>query len=163
RLDTTGGGGPRVLERAHAGEASTNLLSPFVFAGRVWWVRESTDEPNRYRRWRISTARYEQATVPATRRYTIAIAPQSVSSVFWSQERAPSVSDVRGGCLPGGSEPPCQVGGEGSLGAGEGAFQRAPPAEVPVIGRRVGHGRTSVRAIVADRRPAASVAETTKR
>ena len=112
RLDTVGGD-HRSSDQTTTGEAGRNLLSAFVFAGRVWWVSEATDATNRYRRQRISGGAVESATIPGTRRYTIAIAPQSASSVFWAQERAPSVADAAGGCAAGSDQPPCRVAGDG--------------------------------------------------
>jgi hypothetical protein len=65
----------------------------------VWWVHETTSGPqHEYRRWRISTEKLERAQLPASRQATLSIAPQSVSSVYWSQ------------C----SSATCLIGGDGS-------------------------------------------------
>jgi hypothetical protein len=80
RLDTTTGG-HELLEFT---TGANRLRSAFVFAGRVWWA--SIGNPLRvYRRWRIANRGLEQADIPASRLPTLAIAPQSVTSVFWSQ------------------------------------------------------------------------------
>ena len=115
RFDTTGGGERQLLEFQTRTEQARHVLSAFVFSGRIWWVSQATDGLNTYRRWRISRSKLEQASVPGSRRYTIGIAPQSASSVFWSQERAPSVANTSGGCAAGSDEPPCQIGGDGSI------------------------------------------------
>jgi hypothetical protein len=97
RLDTTTGG-HRLLEFTTGQDVANRVVSAFVFAGRVWWVHEATDGQHVYRRWRISTEKLEQAAIPPSLRPTLGIAPQSVSSVYWSQ------------C---GATPPCSVGGDG--------------------------------------------------
>lgn len=97
RLDTTTGG-HTLLEFTTGQGVGNRVVNAFVFAGRVWWAHETTGGPqHEYRRWRIATERLERAPIPATRRPTLAIAPQSVSSVYWSQ------------C--GGAA--CQIGGDG--------------------------------------------------
>jgi hypothetical protein len=64
----------------------------------VGWVHETTSGPQHvYRRWRISTEKLEQAEIPAARQRTLAIAPQSISSIYWSQ------------CGDAG----CRIGGDG--------------------------------------------------
>jgi hypothetical protein len=98
RLDTTTGG-HALLEFTTGQGVGNRVLSAFVFAGRVWWVHETTGGPqHEYRRWRIATEKLERAAIPATRQPTLAIAPQSVSSVYWSQ------------CVA-----VCQIGGDGSV------------------------------------------------
>lgn len=116
RFDTTGGGERELLDSTSRGEASREVLSAFVFNGRIWWAHTADREQglSTYRRWQISASKLEQAVVPPRRGDTIGIAPQSASSVFWSQERAPSVADTTGGC-EGIDEPPCQIGGDGSI------------------------------------------------
>ncbi|MDA0162994.1 hypothetical protein OM076_22165 [Solirubrobacter ginsenosidimutans] len=95
RLDTTTGG-HTLLEFTTGQGVGNRVVSAFVFSGRVWWVHETTSGPQHvYRRWRISTEKLEQAEIPATRQRTLAIAPQSVSSVYWSK-----CGDA--GCLIGG-------------------------------------------------------------
>jgi hypothetical protein len=85
RLDTTTGG-HTLLEFTTGQGVGNRVRSAFVFAGRVWWVHETASGPqHEYRRWRISTERLERAEIPATRQATLSIAPQSVSSVYWSQ------------------------------------------------------------------------------
>lgn len=84
RLDTTTGG-HRLLEFTTRQGAGNRVVSAFVFSGRVWWVHEATEGQHVYRRWRISTERLEQAQIPPSRRPTLGVAPQSVSSVYWSQ------------------------------------------------------------------------------
>jgi hypothetical protein len=98
RLDTTTGG-HTLLEFTTGQGVGNRVLSAFVFAGRVWWVHETTSGPqHEYRRWRISTEKLERAAIPASRQATLAIAPQSVSSVYWSQCSAAA----------------CLIGGDGS-------------------------------------------------
>jgi hypothetical protein len=95
RLDTTTGG-HALLEFTTGQRVGNRVVSAFVSSGRVWWVHETTSGPQHvYRRWRISTEKLEQAEIPATRQRTLAIAPQSVSSVYWSQCGG-------SGCLVGG-------------------------------------------------------------
>jgi hypothetical protein len=95
RLDTTTGG-HALLEFTTGQGVGNRVVSAFVFAGRVWWAHETTGGPQHaYRRWRISTEKLEQAEIPASRQPTLAIAPQSVSSVSWSQCGAAA-------CLVGG-------------------------------------------------------------
>jgi hypothetical protein len=85
RLDTTTGG-HTLLEFTTGQGAGNRVLSAFVFSGRVWWVHETTSGPqHEYRRWRISTEKLERAQLPASRQPTLSIAPQTVSSVYWSQ------------------------------------------------------------------------------
>ena len=98
RLDTTTGG-HTLLEFTTGQGAGNRVVSAFVFASRVWWAHETTTGPQHiYRRWRIGTEKLEQAEIPASRQPTLAIAPQSVSSVYWSQ------------C---GGSAACLVGGDG--------------------------------------------------
>jgi hypothetical protein len=97
RLDTTTGG-HTLLEFTTGQGVGNRVVSAFVFSGRVWWVHETTSGPQHsYRRWRISTEKLEQAEIPAARQRTLAIAPQSVSSLYWSQ------------CGDAG----CRIGGDG--------------------------------------------------
>jgi hypothetical protein len=85
RLDTTTGG-HTLLEFTTGQGVGNRVLSAFVFSGRVWWVHETTSGPqHEYRRWRISTEKLERAPIPADRQPTLAIAPQSISSLYWSQ------------------------------------------------------------------------------
>jgi hypothetical protein len=95
RLDTTTGG-HALLEFTTGQGVGNRVLSAIVFAGRVWWAHETTRGPQHvYRRWRISTEKLEQAEIPASRQPTLAIAPQSISSLYWSQCSG-------SGCLIGG-------------------------------------------------------------
>jgi hypothetical protein len=85
RLDTTTGG-HELLEFTTGQGRGERVVNAFVFAGRVWWAHETDTGPlHRYRRWRIATRKLEEADIPADRKPTASIAPQSVSSVYWSQ------------------------------------------------------------------------------
>jgi hypothetical protein len=85
RLDTTTGG-HELLEFTTGQGRGERVLNAFVFAGRVWWAHETDTGPqHEYRRWRIANRRLERAAIPADRQPTVSIAPQSVSSVYWSQ------------------------------------------------------------------------------
>jgi hypothetical protein len=85
RLDTTTGG-HTLLEFTTGQGRGERVVNAFVFAGRVWWAHETDTGPlHRYRRWRIATEKLEEADIPAERQPTLSIAPQSVSSVYWSQ------------------------------------------------------------------------------
>ncbi|WP_028066087.1 hypothetical protein [Solirubrobacter soli] len=85
RLDTTTGG-HRLLEFTTDQGRGERVVNAFVFAGRVWWAHETDTGPlHRYRRWRIATEKLEEADIPNDRQPTLSIAPQSASSVYWSQ------------------------------------------------------------------------------
>jgi hypothetical protein len=85
RLDTTTGG-HELLEFTTGQGRGERVVNAFVFAGRVWWAHETDTGPlHRYRRWRIAKRRLEEADIPADRQPTLGIAPQSASSVYWSQ------------------------------------------------------------------------------
>jgi hypothetical protein len=85
RLDTTSGG-HTLLEFTTGQGRGERVVDAFVFAGRVWWAHETDTGPlHRYRRWRIATEKLEEADIPAGRQPTLSIAPQSASSVYWSQ------------------------------------------------------------------------------
>jgi len=85
RLDTTTGG-HMLLEFTTGQGRGERVVNAFVFAGRVWWAHETDTGPqHEYRRWRIRTEKLERAAIPAGRQPTLSIAPQSVSSVYWSQ------------------------------------------------------------------------------
>jgi hypothetical protein len=85
RLDTTTGG-HTLLEFTTGQGRGERVVNAFVFAGRVWWAHETDTGPlHEYRRWRIARMKLERAPIPADRRPTLSIAPQSVSSVYWSQ------------------------------------------------------------------------------
>ena len=85
RLDTTTGG-HTLLEFTTGQGRGERVVNAFVFAGRVWWAHETDTGPqHEYRRWRISTEKLERAPIPGDRQPTTWIAPQSVSSVYWSQ------------------------------------------------------------------------------
>jgi hypothetical protein len=85
RLDTTTGS-HELLEFTTGQGRGERVVNAFVFAGRVWWAHETDSGPlHEYRRRRIATRELERAPIPADRRPTLAIAPQSASSVYWSQ------------------------------------------------------------------------------
>src|SRR4051794_10060048 len=85
RLDTTTGSHD-LLEFTTGQGTGERVVSAFVFAGRVWWAHETDSGPlHEYRRWRIATRKLERAAIPADRRPTLSIAPQSVAGVYWSQ------------------------------------------------------------------------------
>ena len=95
RLDTTTGG-HELLEFTTGQGRGERVVNAFVFSGRMWWAHETDTGPlHEYRRWRISKRKLERAPIPADRQPTLSIAPQSVSSVYWSQ--------------------PNRVGGDGSV------------------------------------------------
>jgi hypothetical protein len=85
RLDTTTGG-HTLLEFTTGQGRGERVVNAFLFAGRVWWAHETDTGPlHRYRRWRIATEKLEEADIPADRQPTLSIAPQSVTSLYWSQ------------------------------------------------------------------------------
>jgi hypothetical protein len=85
RLDTTTGG-HELLEFTTGQGRGERVVNAFVFNGRVWWAHETDTGPlHEYRRWRISRRELERAAIPAERQPTLSIAPQSASSVYWSQ------------------------------------------------------------------------------
>jgi hypothetical protein len=85
RLDRTTGT-HTLLEFTTGQGRGERVVNAFVFGGRVWWAHETDTGPlHEYRRWRIRTEGLERAAIPAGRQATLSIAPQSASSVYWSQ------------------------------------------------------------------------------